>query len=324
MYYYWLALVGLGIAVLLIFLAITLKETPRWLIKHGHYDKAYESMAFFRNSKCDVSSDLLELKVQIIREDSGSVVAIMNNLATRSTLRLLVLSIMIMFFQQFCGINAVTFYANDIFEKTKYKNNAAFVSSFAVGGTELFGTFIGVILTDLLGRRILLVCSSIGMFLSSGAMGTFYFLNSEPYCDPDDNKKCIDDLNPLAITSIMLYVMSFSIAWGGIPWLLLSELFPLKIRGAGMGLAGAASWIFATIVTGFFKEYQKAVRPWGAFWSFSVICALSALFVITCLPETKGKTLEDIENYFLNANGDSEMLASTDRSHDNSRTTIVS
>lgn len=297
-YYYWLALVGLGIAFSLLLLAITLKETPRWLIKHGYNDKARKSMIFFKGNDYDISSELAELKLRIGKEEAiVNETKVREKFESKSTFKPLVLSIIIMFFQQFCGINAVVFYAQDIFEETKYKTNAALVSSFTVGGTELFGTLIGVILTDLLGRRILLVCSSLGMFLSSGAMGTFYFLNSEPYCHPG-SLKCRDDLNPLAIVSIILYVMSFSIAWGGLPWLLLSEIFPLHIRGVGMGLAGGASWIFAAIVTGFFKEYQKAVKPWGAFWSFSLICVLSMLFVIIFIPETRGKSLEDIENYF--------------------------
>ena len=318
LHYYWLAVVGLGLAALLLLLAITLRETPRWLIKHGYNSKALENMIFFKGNNYDVSSDLAVLEMQIGKEKTINGINVLQKFGNRSTFHPLVLSIIVMFFQQFCGINAVVFYAEDIFEQTKYKNNAAFVSSFAVGGTELFGTLIGVILTDLLGRRVLLVCSGIGMFLSSGAMGAFYFLNLEPYCHPGSSK-CMDDLNPLAITSIILYVMSFSIAWGGLPWLLLSEMLPLRVRGAGMGIAGGASWIFAAVVTGFFKEYQKALKPWGAFWSFSLICVLSVLFVIIFIPETKGKSLEDIDNYFskkshkdYNEFMDGELSISTD------------
>lgn len=319
LYYYWLALVGLGLAVLLLFFALTLRETPRWLIKHGYNSKALENMIYFRGNNDDISSELTELKVQIGKEKTVNGIKVLKDFTNRSTFQPLILAIMVMFFQQFCGINAVLFYAEDIFEQTKYKDNAALVSSFAVGGTELFGTLIGVILIDLLGRRVLLVFGGLGMFLSSGAMGTFYFLNSKPYCHPN-SPKCMDNLNPLAIASIILYVMSFSIAWSGLPWVLLSEIFPLRVRGAGMGLAGGASWIFAAIVTGFFKEYQKTLKPWGAFWSFSLICALSVLFVIICIPETKGKSLEDIENHFskksykeYNEFMDSEFSLSTDR-----------
>ena len=318
LHYYWLAVVGLGLAALLLLLAITLRETPRWLIKHGYNSKALENMIFFKGNNYDVSSDLAELEMQIGKEKTINGINVLQKFGNRSTFHPLVLLIIVMFFQQFCGINAVVFYAEDIFEQTKYKNNAAFVSSFAVGGTELFGTLIGVILTDLLGRRVLLVCSGIGMFLSSGAMGAFYFLNLEPYCHPGSSK-CMDNLNPLAITSIILYVMSFSIAWGGLPWLLLSEMLPLRVRGAGMGITGGASWIFAAVVTGFFKEYQKALKPWGAFWSFSLICVLSVLFVIIFIPETKGKSLEDIDNYFskkshkdYNEFMDGELSISTD------------
>lgn len=306
---------GLGVAALLLLLGISLRETPRWLIKHGYNDKARDSMIFFNGNNYDISSELAELKVLIGREDTVNGIKVLKNFAKKPSLKPLVLSIILVFFQQFCGINAVIFYAQDIFEQTKYKNNAAFVSSFSVGATELFGTFIGFILTDILGRRILLICGGLGMFLSNGLMGTFYFLNLEPYCHPG-SAKCMDDLNPLAIVSIILYVMSFSIAWSGIPWLLISEIFPLRVRGAGMGVAGGISWIFAAIVTGFFKEYQKALKPWGAFWSFSLICVLSVLFVIIFIPETKGKSLEDIEDYFSKntyfESTDEELSASAD------------
>ena len=295
--YYWLALVGLGITVVFLFMAMTLWETPRWLIKHGYANKARDSLLFFRGSSYDVSSEQTEIEIQVGNEENLSGMTLLKIFRASSTLRPIVLSIFIMFFQQFCGINAVIFYAEDIFELTKYKNNAALVSSFAVGATEVLGTFIGVILADLAGRRILLAAGGFGMFLSSGAMGAFYYLNSEPYCHPGSSD-CKDNLNPLAIASIIVYVMSFSIAWGGLPWLLLSEIIPLRVRGAGMGIAGGASWVFAAFVTGFFKEYQKLIKPWGAFWSFSLICALSIIFVTVFIPETKGKSLEDIEHYF--------------------------
>ena len=295
--YYWLALVELGITVVFLFMAMTLWETPRWLIKHRHTNKVRKSLLFFRGSSYDVSSELTEIEVQVENEENLSGMTMLKIFSASSTIRPLVLSIFIMFFQQFCGINAVIFYAEDIFELTKYKDNAALVSSFAVGGTEVLGTFIGVILADLAGRRILLAAGGVGMFLSSGAMGVFYYFNSEPYCDPGSTD-CKENLNPLAIASIIVYVMSFSIAWGGLPWLLLSEIIPLRVRGAGMGIAGGASWVFAALVTGFFKEYQKLIKPWGAFWSFSLICALSVIFVLVFIPETRGKSLEDIEHYF--------------------------
>ena len=120
-------------------------------------------MTFFKGNNYGSSSELAELKALIKKENSITGIRVLRDFTNKSTFKPLVLSIIIMFFQQFCGLNAVVFYAEheDIFKQTKYKNNAALVSSFAVGGTELIGTVIGVILTDLLGRRILLVCSSL-------------------------------------------------------------------------------------------------------------------------------------------------------------------
>ena len=94
------------------------------------------------------------------------------------------------------------------------------------------------------------------------------------------------------------YIMGFSLGWGAITFLITSEPIPLRIRGAGVGIATCVNWIAAIIITGGFKDYEKAVKPWGVSWSFSLMCFLAVIFVAVFIPETKGRSLEQIESYF--------------------------
>ena len=164
-------------------------------------------------------------------------------------------------------------------------------------------TLVGVILTDIVGRKILLTIGGITMCVSLVVLSVCDFLNNKPYCHPDANPsdpKCEDHLQPLAITAIMFYIVGFSIGWGALPWLLASELIPLRVKGTGVGITTCFNWICATIVLLSFGSYQDAVEPWGSFLilSYAIICLLSVIFVLLFVPETKGKSLEEIENYF--------------------------
>lgn len=143
------------------------------------------------------------------------------------------------------------------------------------------------------------------MTCSMAGMGTYAYLTNEPYCHPDTSTSvnfttthCVKNLEPLAITSMMCYIIGFSIGWGALPWLLSSEIIPMRVRGIGMGIATFVNFSFVAIITGAFEDYQKAVRLWGAFWSFGLMCFLAVIFVAVFIPETKGKSLEEIERYF--------------------------
>ena len=301
--YEWLSVIALVVLAVFVPLVTTLVETPRWLISRGRNLQANKVLLWLRGKSYSVTIEQNEIEVQIASEDKLTFRQSLAELRNRAVYHPTILALSLMFFQQFIGINAVVFNAEKIFEQSKV-SNAATVASLAVGGVQVIATFVGFLLTDVLGRRILLIGGGAIMTLSMVSMGTYGYVTNEPYCNPDAPNNvnfttgCVEHLQPLAITSIMFYIIGFGIGWGALPWLMSSEIIPMRVRGFGMGLATLTNYGCAAIVTGAFEGYQDAVQPWGTFWSFAVMCFLSIIFVAVFIPETKGRSLEEIERYF--------------------------
>ena len=138
------------------------------------------------------------------------------------------------------------------------------------------------------------------MCLSAAAMGTYYIFNLDPYCNPNaEQNSCVDTLTPVAIISIMIFCASFTAAWAGLPYLVAAELLPLQIRGSGTGIITFFGWSSATVLLLTYEPFQKGVTLWAPFFTFSFIMFCAVLFVLKLIPETKGKTLEEIEQHFL-------------------------
>jgi len=302
--YEWLSVIALVVIAVLAPLVTTLVETPRWLISRGRNLQANKVLLWLRGKSYSVTIEQNEIEIQLASENKLTLRQSLAEFRKRAVYHPIILSMILMFFQQLSGINAVVFNAEKIFEDSQV-SNAATVASLAVGGVQVIATFVGFLLTDVLGRRILLIVGGVIMTLSMASMGTYGYLTNEPYCTPDAPNSvnfttgCVEHLQPLAITSIMVYIIGFSIGWGALPWVLSSEIIPMRVRGVGMGIATFTNYGCAAIVTGAFEDYQNIVRPWGTFWSFGIMCLLSVIFVAVFVPETKGKSLEDIEQYFL-------------------------
>lgn len=303
--YEWLSVIALAVFAVFVPLVMTLVETPRWLISKGRNLQAGRVLLWLRGKTYAIVQEQVEIEQQIASEKELSIWESMHAFKTKPVLHPMVLTLSLMFLQQFSGINAVIFNAQKIFEDSRV-SNAALVASLAVGSVQVVATFFGFLLTDVLGRRILLIVGGLVMACSMVGMGTYAYLTNQPYCHPDASSSgnststgCVKNLEPLAITSMMFYIIGFSIGWGALPWLLSSEIIPMRVRGVGMGIATFANFSFAAIVTGTFEDYQRAVQQWGTFWSFGLICFLAVIFVAIFIPETKGKSLEEIERYFF-------------------------
>ena len=308
--YEWLSVIALGVFAIFIPLTTTLVETPRWLISKGRNRKAGKALLWLRGRGFAIAKEQTEIEQQLASENKISIWESIQAFKTKPALHSMILALTLMFLQQFSGINAVVFNAQKIFEESRV-SDAALMASLAIGSVQVVATFVGFLLTDVLGRRILLIVGGLIMTFSMVAMGTYSYLTNKPYCHPDASTDvnstntttrtvtgCVEDLQPLAITSMMCYMIGFSIGWGALPWVISSEIIPMRVRGIGMGIATFANFSFAAIITGSFDVYQEAVQTWGAFWSFGLICFLSVIFVAIFIPETKGKSLEEIERYF--------------------------
>ena len=249
-------------------------ETPRYLVMAGRDDKALAVLCKI-NGKVDGRNTLLEIKESIGERTE--------RLLTYGFL-VIFIGIMLSVFQQAVGINAVLYYAPRIFGDLGMED--PMMQTVIMGVVNILFTLIAIFTVERWGRKPLLITGSIGMAL--GAFGVACTFGQS-------------GLGLVTMLSIMLYSASFMMSWGPICWVLIAEIFPNTIRGAAVAVAVAFQWIFNWIVSASFVpmfNMQSASDPhlghWFTYTLYGVICVLAALFVWRLVPETKGKTLEDM------------------------------
>ena len=219
----------------------------------------------------------------------------------------LIISIGLMVFQQFCGINAVLFNAASIFALAGFKDGK--LVSIAVGLVQFVGTGLGCLIMDRAGRRILLLTTAIGMCLTLVGLGVYFEIYIPPKSDSSSadavsllgsisHSVAASKINWLSILCIVLFNLFFALAWGPVPWLVMSEIFPLRARGPASSMATMANWLLAFIVTKTYDSMQLSLTIQGTYWFFGGCAFLGFVFVYILMPETKGKTLEEIEALF--------------------------
>lgn len=260
------------------FLVLLVPETPRYLAMCGKDEKALQVLARI-NGLTQAKSILADIKATAEEKTE--------KLFTYGWLVIFV-GIMLSVFQQAVGINAVLYFAPRIFETMGM--SSPMVQTVFMGIVNLLFTLLAVFTVERLGRRPLLITGSIGMAI--GAFGV-------ACCN------LVSGLPPiLSVVSIMVYSASFMFSWGPICWVLIAEIFPNTIRGAAVAIAVAFQWIFNFIVSStFLPMYNMSAGDMGekfghmfAYGLYGIICILAALFVWKLVPETKGKTLEDMSN----------------------------
>lgn len=199
------------------------------------------------------------------------------------------------------------FNAASIFAVAGFKD--AKLVSISVGLIQFFGTALACLLVDRAGRRILLLIMAIGMCVTLAGLGLYF----EIYIPPKNDSSASDavslvgsishsveasKISWLSILCIVLFNLFFALAWGPVPWLVMSEIFPLRARGPASSIATLSNWLLAFIVTKTFDSMQEGLTVQGTYWFYSGCCLVGFVFVYLVMPETKGKTLEEIEAMF--------------------------
>jgi len=223
----------------------------------------------------------------ILEEIKGTLVQSSGNLLSFGWL-VVIVGIALSVFQQFVGINVVLYYAPEIFKNIDPSSGTdwALLLTIIVGIVNFLFTIIAIKKVDKFGRKPLMIIGSIGMAIAMLALGFVFFASASGY---------------LALVCMMIYVASFAMSWGPVTWVLLSEIFPNKIRGKAMAIAVAAQWISNYLVSWTFPMMtdntwlKENFNNGFAYWLYGVMAILSALFVMKFVPETKGKTLEEME-----------------------------
>lgn len=207
----------------------------------------------------------------------------------------IIIGVLLSIFQQFVGINVVLYYAPEIFKKIDPNTDGALLLTIIVGVVNFLFTIIAIKTVDKYGRKPLMIIGAGGMAISMVSLGFVFFSGATGY---------------LALICMMFYVASFAVSWGPVTWVLLSEIFPNKIRGKAMAIAVAAQWISNYLVSLTFpmmddNTYLTAQFNNGfAYWIYGIMGVFAFIFVWKFVPETKGKSLEEMEELWVTKSGD--------------------
>lgn len=270
-------------------LMIFMVESPRWLMQKNKRDDALKSLQFLYAAGSDHEDmrNQIDLNIKMSPTESFK----MNELKQPFIYKPILISMYLMFAQQMSGINAVMFYAVSIFQSAA-SSIPAQDSMVIIGIVQVVATLGATMMMDKGGRRVLLLTSCALLSLSLGILGGFFFVQETK------GAEAVESIGWLPLACLSVFIIGFSCGMGPIPWLMMGELLPSRVRGFATGLCTSFNWTMAFIVTKNFSFMLESLKSWGTYWFFCAIMIFSFFLVVAVLPETKGKTLEEIEAAF--------------------------
>ncbi len=300
----WMFILGLVPSLILAVGMFFLPETPRWLMSNRTEDDARKVLDKVGEVNKETVLQQIKKNLQIESKEASS----LKELGAKWVRPALIIGVGIMFFQQFTGINTIIYYSPTIFEMAGFGANStnavydAILPSLPIGLVNVLFTVVAIFLVDKWGRKPLLYLGLIGMVAALLALGTAF-----TFQDSMDGA-----LKWISFTSMIIYIPFFAISLGPIAWLLISEVYPNKIRGLGMSIATMVNWLANFLIANTFLSLGKVttgempnptgegnlVNPGGAFFIYAAVGILGILFVKYYIPETKGHSLEYIEEHF--------------------------
>ncbi len=282
----WMLAMEVVPAVVFIGLLFTVPESPRWLAQQGHEDESRKILEKVSGA------EQAEIQWNAIRAVLGEEEGSFSELFTPTFIRPLTIAVLIMAFSQFCGINAIMYYSTEIFRTAGAGDKAAFISSFWIGLINLLFTFLAIGLVDKAGRKPLLIIGTAVQTIALSLVGWMFHAQASGIG---------------LLLCVIAFTAAFAMSMGPIGWLLCSEIFPGKVRGRAMSIAALAVWVSCAIVTQTFPMLKGSalIGPAKTFWIFAAVSLVSCLFIWLMVPETKGRTLEEIESHWIHA-GSSE------------------
>ena len=262
-------------------LAAFIPESPRWLAMTGQRERALETLARIGGNDY-ARNELNTLQTDMQRKQTQGGLALLFSKPYR---RVLTLGIIVAMFQQWCGTNVIFNYAQEIFQSAGYDVDNTFINIVVTGIANLIFTFVAIYTVDRLGRRALMLLGAGGLAGIYLILGTCYYFEVSGIF-----------MVVLVVAAIACYAMTL----GPVTWVLLSEIFPNKVRGVAVATGTFALWVASFILTYTFPFLNKALGTAGTFWIYTAICAAGLVFFLFRMPETKGKSLEQLEKEMVN------------------------
>jgi sugar porter (SP) family MFS transporter len=272
----WMFWAGTVPALLFFIFSFFIPESPRFLAKSGKWKEANATLERIGGSQYALQE---QKNIAATFNDSDAKVD-WKALTAKKVRPMLILGIVLAVFQQWCGINVIFNYAEEIFTSAGYSVGDMLFNIVITGTVNLVFTVLAMRMVDSWGRRKLMMLGSIGLAVIYFLLGGSYFF----------------EVKGLAIlVLVMLAIATYAMTLAPVTWVVLSEIFPNKIRGAAMAVATTALWIACFVLTYTFPILNKLLNASGTFWLYGLICLSGFLFILKKLPETKGKSLEEIE-----------------------------
>lgn len=278
----WRFMFGIGLfpAILLSIGMIFLPESPRWLIKQNMKEKAIKTLQKLRNVT-DVTHEISEIEKSLQVKQAK-----FSEIFSTWMLPVMFLGVMLGFIQQVTGINTIIYYAPTIFQLAGFENaSSSILATVGIGFVNVLATIFAVCFLDRLGRRPLLLTGLVGMCVSLFGLSLAFQSNADA-----------SSLRIIAMICTFSYIICFAFSLGAILWLVVSEIFPLEVRATAMGIAVFSCWLWNFVVSSTFLTLLNAMGPSMTFLIYAIMCIFGIVFCYYKVPETKGVTLEQIED----------------------------
>lgn len=279
----WRFMMGVQAIPSVIFLVLLafIPESPRWLIiKKGLVDKA-------RNILTLINPAEMPTVLQAIQADTARIgrVSEKHSIWRRKYRFAVMLAMLIAFFNQFSGINAILYYAPRIFEMAGLRKNNALLSTIGIGMVIFIFTVVAVGLIDKVGRRKLMFIGTLGLIVSLGMISLSFFTHSAD--------------NWTIVLYMLVFMAFFALSQGTVIWVFISEIFPNEVRAQGQSVGSCTHWSMDALIAFLFPFFLIKVGAGTTFLFFTIMMVCQLIFVIKIMPETRGKSLEEIESYIL-------------------------
>ncbi len=258
-----------------------LPETPRWLVSKNREEEARQVLIRSR-SEDEADSEISEIR-EVEQEEEEQVGY--GELFAPWVRPMIVVGIGLAVFQQFVGINTVIYYAPTIIKSTGLGSSASILSTIGIGIVNVVMTVVAILIVDRVGRKPLLMVGLVGMVISLVIIGGAFLIPG-----------LSGAISWVTLIGLMLYVASFAVSFGPLLWVMLPEIFPVKARGAGTGLSSLSNWGANFVVAQAFLPLVALIGTTAVFWILAGICVLAGIFIYFVVPETRGRSLEEIES----------------------------
>ena len=308
--YYYIAFVPMVIVVFFIFIFLWIPETPRWLLLKFHDgDRARSALRYLSSpiDETEITKSLREIKAGAISKTLSTAQSLRHLFCERNVFIPFAVSVVVLFLHQLCGVTITTSYTAQIFYRAGDSNPN--LTAFLAGGLIFPLTTIPcAFLVELVGRKVLLVISMVGMTLACLCLGSHYYIARPSACFNsteaevqdvvEESARCNPHLLPLSIISVVIFNISFELGLGPVSFLLASEYLPVQVKGQAGGIVMAVNRVTGIIVSGTYLNFSDWAGDWTYWWTIAVFNFIGLLLVIVLVVETKGKNLEEIPELF--------------------------